>query len=36
MLFVKEFVELNDGILSVEIKLVHGTTFYIKCPVKDI
>lgn len=36
MLLAKELVELNGGILSVESKLGHGTTFYIKCPVKDI
>jgi light-regulated signal transduction histidine kinase (bacteriophytochrome) len=33
---VKELVELNGGLLSVESKLGHGTTFYIKCPVKDV
>jgi len=36
MLLAKELVELNGGIFSVESKLGHGTTFYIKCPVKDI
>jgi len=36
MLLVKELVELNGGLLSVESKLGHGTTFYIKCPVKDV
>ena len=36
LLLAKELVELNGGILSVESKLGHGTTFYIKCPVKDV
>ena len=36
LLLTKELVELNGGILSVESKLGHGTTFYIKCPIKDV
>ncbi len=32
LLLVKELVELNGGKLSIESKLGHGTTFYIKCP----
>ena len=36
LLLVKELVELNGGRVSVESKLGHGTTFYIKCPVKDV
>ena len=36
LLLTKELVELNGGILSLESKLGHGTTFYIKCPVKDV
>jgi signal transduction histidine kinase len=36
LLLVKELVELNGGIVSVESKLGYSTTFYIKCPVKDV
>jgi light-regulated signal transduction histidine kinase (bacteriophytochrome) len=34
MLLVKEMVELNGGLLSVESKLGHGTTFFLSVLLK--
>jgi signal transduction histidine kinase len=34
MLLVKELVELNGGLLSVESKLGHGTTFFLSVLLK--
>jgi len=36
LLLVKELVELNGGVLSVESIQGQGTTFYIKCVDKDV